>query len=421
MSAIKLRTGAKSYLSDVGISKAFLLGALYLCQNAPKGYLKYLPIILRDKKSSLKDISSIALFSIPEILKPVISVIFDLKRWSSPNARKKAIIIVQVALIVLFSIFTSLEEPTMSMLAVLFTTTNFLVSVHDAAVDGLAVQILSPSEQAVGAFGQYAGNKFGALLTNGLLPVIFGQDHRTFCVCINAIVISVMVFTASYNISKHSVYHETDPTSSPFIPTTNFSSLIQRYMLSPSGISLVLVLLLYKFAEHGLDFLWTVMLVDEGIDRKAIIGTQFFLGTVAAIFGAAVGSWVTASCRTPALSLTLCAVMRLVPEMMQLIFSLTRSCRGFTFVVIHSLLENVAGSAVTASMFSFLLTRSDHQYSSSTYAYMNTITMVGMRAGEWFAARYGHNSGYTSACLLGLLLNIIFPVLVYALHKLALI
>lgn len=408
----------KSHFSSSGMSKAILLGALYLCQNAPKGYLKYLPIILREKKTTLKELSSLALFSLPELLKPVISVLFDLKRLSSPIARKKSILAVQLLLILLFGLFMTFEKPTVSTLAVLFTMTNLLVSVHDAAVDGLAVQILLPSEQAVGAFGQYAGSKFGALLTNGLLPVLLGHDHRTFCLGINVILVSVMVFTAVFNVSKHSFHHESEQTSSHFITASSFSHLAQRYMVSPNGASLVIVLLLYKFAEHGLDFLWTMMLVDEGIDRKAIIGTQFLVGTVSAIFGAAVGSWVTTICRTPALSLTVCACMRVVPEAMQLMFALSHRCRSLMFVLSHSLLENIAGSAVTASMFSFLLAHSDRHYPASTYAYMNTVAVVGMRAGEWLAARHSHHSGYQSSCVLGLLLNMAFPAVVYILHRL---
>eukprot|EP01041_Mallomonas_annulata_P002680 gene2680-5273_t len=406
-------------------TKTLLLGALYLSQTAPKAYLKYLPVIMREQKASLKRLSSLALFSLPELLKPVFALLLDFSSASSPKSRKRIILYIQLSVFLLFVAFSRVTNPSMRQLGMFFTLTNLLLSLHDSAVDGLAVQLLLPSEQPFGAFGQYVGYKLGGLVITGVLPVVLGEDHNAFCKGILAVIGAVFVFTTMCDVSALSPPPRTSPSAHHHSDAktrqgylTQVSRLLSRYT-SLTGLALMSVLFLYKAAEHGLDFVWSPMLVDQGISRREILRTQFLVGGVAAVGGAWLGSRISTTCSGPAMSLAVCALLRLVPEGMQLLFAKSSavSVHSVLFVAVHSVLENVAGSAVTSCMFSFLLAHADEQLPAASYALMNTMVLLGMRCGEFLSGHISHVYGYVSFCSVAYVINVIFPALVLALNR----
>ena len=191
-------------MSLVSIKKAALLGSLYLAQTVPKGYLKFLPVLMAERGESMLVISSVALFSMGDWVKPVFGMLVDTKRMSSMQQRKRVIIVIQLMIIATFGLSLLVETPELIQLAALFSFCSFLTSMHDTAVDGLAVQLLDQSEQAVGGFGQYAGYKLGSLLTGGILPSIVGSNHRLLCIGVMVPMFIVLIFTLTYDVSTGS-------------------------------------------------------------------------------------------------------------------------------------------------------------------------------------------------------------------------
>ena len=123
----------------------------------------------------------VALFSFSDMLKPLYGILFDSKRFSSLQARKRVIVAIQCILISIFALSMTVEFPNRRHLAALFAMSNVLTSLHDTAVDGLAVHFLKPTEQPFGAFGQYAGYKAGTLFMGGILPAYVGTNHKILC------------------------------------------------------------------------------------------------------------------------------------------------------------------------------------------------------------------------------------------------
>ncbi|RYG58803.1 hypothetical protein EON64_20915, partial [archaeon] len=130
------------------LQKAWLLGILNLFQTAPKGYLSYLPILLREQRASLKQLATLSLCTAPELLKPVFAWAFDLPLLA--NHKAVAVLTLQACTIFLFAYFSSLSSPSFFSLLLLFSLSHLLTALHDAAADGLAVSLLLPSEQAAG-------------------------------------------------------------------------------------------------------------------------------------------------------------------------------------------------------------------------------------------------------------------------------
>ena len=244
--------------------------------------MRYLPIVLRERGFSLTQISSLAIFTFPELLKPFLAPLLDMRVLHSLSSRTAVILIVQFLLIALFCTFSSANDPKLYQLGVFFLLSSILTTMHDAAVDGLAVSTLLPSEQSLGAFGQYLGNKLGSLLAGGILPAVFGKDHRTFCLCLVVIMVGAVFLTLSYrmdlailvivdNVPPQNLvasnrtlscgpYSQSEKellsARSCFLPLNDGSlfrriyQLLKRYLSTAGGMHLIAVLLGYKVAEQ---------------------------------------------------------------------------------------------------------------------------------------------------------------------------
>jgi len=302
-------------------------------------------------------------------------------------------------------------------------------------VDGLAVQILGKDEQAIGGFGQYAGYKLGSLITGGVLPALVGTNHRLLCMGVVVPMVIVFLFTALYDLSgtaENNAAEDPMPEipAKPTIKTKKVTakpsknsinplqppvldnwSMVQTYLKSVPNLQEVLMLFAYKFADHGLDFIWSPMLVHASIKRKTIVQTQFVLGTGAAIAGACYGSYVCKMVGNAPKALAYCSLLRIIPNLMQLWFAYARpSTHAVSFIAAHAVLENIAGSAVTGAMFAVLLQKSDPLHPATSYAVMNTIALIGMTVGEFCLAQVSHFYGFKYACVLGVVINALYPV-----------
>jgi hypothetical protein len=433
--------------------KGILFGALYFAQTLPKGYLKFLPILMAEQGSSMKAISTVALLSLSDSFKPLYGVIFDSKRFSSVRARKAVIVSIQSLIILTFTVSLVAKLANKQQLAVLFAVSNALTSVHDTAIDGLAVQCLQPAEQTFGAFGQYTGYKLGTIVMGGILPAYIGTNHQVLCLGVIGIMALVMLYTISFDFSAaatvgpsatgslqllhHQQHEQNNITEIPIDlfsedvlckvtvsrssnPKVNcgsttpepFVEYLRRTLYTLPGTVLVLMLLLYKAGDHGLDFVWGPLLVNSQISRKNIVKTQFIMGNLAGILGAMCGTALSSRIGDTVVALVLCSIARVGAGLMQLLFVCDKRWQTVSFLSAHAVWENVSGAAVTAVMFSYLLQHSDPLHPAASYALMNSIALFGMNAGEFVAARCSHSFGFPSAIGLGLAVNIAFPLVV---------
>jgi hypothetical protein len=486
--------------------KALFLSSLYLTQAIPKGYLKFLPILLSEKGTSLRLISLIAFLSWGDWLKPFFGSIFDSKQFSSVRQRKSVLVAVQSLIIALFISSLFIPSENIPLLAALFSFCSFLTSIHDTAVDGLAVNFLTKtSERSLGGFGQYFGYKMGILLTNGIFPALTGSNIKVMCITSIATMSIVLLFTSTFNIQQERTQsdfsalsfnknnynpklkvHSNDQHSHMFpafrklifspislmnfvsvflfrnthvdFPTgfsgsntdshtvfsysvdpadetdssarekynavvdnlkvdkdmrnERFLTIFKKLLLSRVSIISFTSLFLYKFADHGLDFIWGPLLVQAKIDRSTIVKTQFIVGTLASIFGSFFGSILSPMIGSSTTALSVLSLARLFPNILLLLFSHYSELRNPSYIAFHSFLENVIGSAITGAMLNFLLERSDQEYPATSYAIMNSINLVGMSLGEFFFAQFAHYRGFYQSCFVGMLINVLFSIVI---------
>lgn len=224
--------------------------------------------------------------------------------------------------------------------------------------------------------------------------------------------IVVLLFTLSFDMTKLKDNANDKEPVAVVEKQPDYLNMLRKYFGTIPGLRIVLMLFAYKFADHGLDFIWSPMLVQANINRKTIVQTQFVLGTLAAIVGAMYGSFVCKMVGSASKALAYCAVLRILPNLMQLWFVYNKSSHSMvSFISVHAVLENIAGSAVTGAMFALLLEKSDRDQPATSYAIMNTIALVGMTAGEFALSQCSHFFGFKAACALGVVVNALFPVL----------
>ena len=357
-------------------------------------------------------ISTVALFSVGEFLKPLFGAFIDLDKAASPQARKELIVIMQLSMMATFLLAMCFEKPELIQLAVLFSFCSILTAAHDTATDGLAVQILKEDEQALGGFGQYAGSKLGALIAGGIIPMLVGTNHRLLCAGVLLPMTVVLWYTVQYDLPDFNPL-VVAPDAAPPVNNQNFvlQSLTQCLHSIPAWRE-ALVYFTFKFADHGLDFLMSPMLVQAHISRATIVQTQFLLSIAAAVLGACVGSYICNYIKSAPKALAICSALRLVPNLMQLWLAYAPlTSYSISFIATHAVLENVAGSAATGAAFVVLLQQSDPANPACSYAVLNTIAVIGSMVGKFSFGQLGHFGGFRAACVVGVLLNAMFPIL----------
>ncbi|KAJ8348986.1 hypothetical protein SKAU_G00275750 [Synaphobranchus kaupii] len=154
-------------------SKLLFLGLLYFVQGMPYGLQSsLLPIYLRTSGLSLTKISLTKALYFPWILKvlwaPLVDQVGTKKKWLIASMSGLSLTCMASALLSPAADFTAV--------AVALLTMNFLASVQDIAVDGVAVRLLSRREEVgYGNTAQVVGYKLGSVLAGGGLLALMDE------------------------------------------------------------------------------------------------------------------------------------------------------------------------------------------------------------------------------------------------------
>lgn len=151
--------------------KLGLLASLYFAQGLPFGFFtQALPVILREQGVSLAAIGFTAILALPWALKFLWAPYVD--RYGSERfGRRRSWILPLQALGVLLLLVLAHFPPERGLAALLVAValTNLVAATQDIATDGLAVDLLEPSERGYGNGVQVAGYRAGMIVGGGLI------------------------------------------------------------------------------------------------------------------------------------------------------------------------------------------------------------------------------------------------------------
>ncbi len=262
--------------------KLGLLASLYLSQGLPFGFFTLaLPVLLHRMGLSLPAIGLSNLLALPWALKFLWAPFLDRRNAGRLGRRRGVILPIQLlSAISLFALAIPSSGPSVPLLLASVLLVNLLAATQDVATDGLAIEILSPSELGLGNGLQVAAYRVGMILGGGFLLYIFDSlGFRGTVLCLG-----ILLLLATIPIS---LFHEPASTP-PKRESPSFSYWLRR----PGALPWLGLLFLYKSGDAFATGMLKVFLVDEkgaGLGPKDISILFGWVGFGAGLLGALIG------------------------------------------------------------------------------------------------------------------------------------
>jgi len=259
-----------------------LLASLYLSQGLPFGFFtQALPVLLMKMGLSLPAIGLAHLLALPWALKFLWAPAMDRRGHGRLGRRRGMILPIQVlSAAVLFALAWPRGGPSVILLCAAVLAVNLLAATQDVATDGLAVEILEPSELGWGNGIQVAAYRVGMILGGGLMLLVFDAvGFRITLACLG-----IMLLVATVPIALFS-----EPHSEP--PARGAVGLL-HWVKQAGALPWLGVLFIYKTGENFATGMLRTFLVDEKGAGLGLSEVGWMLGGVGfttGLLGAALG------------------------------------------------------------------------------------------------------------------------------------
>jgi predicted MFS family arabinose efflux permease len=262
-----------------------LLGSLYFSQGLPFGFFtQALPPMLRKQGFSLGQIGLTALLALPWALKFLWAPAVDRypRRPAGAVARRRAWIVpLQLATVLTLAALAAAPALANAALMMAVLLLNLMAATQDIATDGLAVDLLAPSERGLANGLQVAGYRVGMIAGGGILLVLHDRlgSARTFA--------SMALLTAVATLPIARLRAEPRPL--PRAPGAIALRPVVHFLRRPGAERVLLLIVVYKAGDTFATGMLRPFLTDAGLTLAEIgwlIGT---VGFVAGLVGALAG------------------------------------------------------------------------------------------------------------------------------------
>ncbi|MEM1418627.1 MAG: MFS transporter [Myxococcota bacterium] len=386
-------------------AKLFWLGSLYLVQGLPFGVQARLPEVLRSAGMDLASIGFLGLLASPWLLKVLWAPAVDATGPGRLGRRRRWILPLQasIAAVCVVAAFAPPETHLGLLLGLVFLM-NLLTATLDVAVDGLAVDLLEPSELGAGNAAQVVGFKVGGLLGGGLLAWFAEVYGWAFLfVSVAGLVLVGFAITLAFREPARAPAKDEDP------PRKVLLALLRRTFATRGGVLVLAIVATYKLGEKIADSLWGPFLIDAGwtVGELGLLrGTR---GMGASILGSLVGGALAG--RLPRRSaLRAAGTLRLVPLGLQLVVTAGAAAEE-RMVVLATLAEAFGGGVLTTVLFAFMMGRADKRAGATSFTLYAAVEVLGKFPAGPVAGLVATGFGYAPAFALALGLSALWLVL----------
>ncbi len=402
-------------LPDKKPYRFILLFFLYLSQGIPFGFqATALPLMLRERNVSLAMIGMSTLLASPWMLKFFWAPLIDMKWNRSMGRRRTWIIPLQILLITAIVSASKTIDTGIYLLAANILIMNIAAATQDAAVDGLAVDILAENELGYGNSAQVVGYKSGMIISGGLLVWLSGYFGWSMQFKVMAIIAAIpLLLIFFYNEKETEAVHckERLKLAEVFhILVCSFQKKSARYFL--------LFILLYKSGEVMIDIMFKPFVIDSGFPASSTglwIGTY---GMAASICGSLAGG-VLSSRKKPLIGLFYAAVFRLIPLMCITVISFIKP-QAYHIITI-SLLEHFFGGMLTTAVFAFMMFNVDRIIGATHYTLFASIEVIGKAPGAALsgvvAQKFGYSACFITGTVISALVILLLPLYKWSLEE----
>ncbi|NVI99472.1 MFS transporter [Myxococcus sp. AM009] len=368
-------------------TKLGLLSSLYLSQGLPFGFFtQALPVLLRHQGLSLPSIGLAHLLALPWALKFLWAPPMD-RHGSARWGRRRGYILPLQCLSSGLLLALALPEGGMDtrLLMAAVLGINLLAATQDVATDGLAVELLAPSERGWGNGVQVAAYRVGMILGGGVMLAVFDAvGWRPTFLALGALLLLATVPIALFR----------EP---PTAPPPAQSLGLWWWLKRPGAGAWLTLLVVYKAGEALATGMLRTFLVDAGLSLTAIGwmlgGVGFTAGLVGALLG---GGLVVRLGRRRAL-----LVFGVLQAGAVLLYALV--AHGATSLPLLTLVcgvEHVASGMATAAVFTAMMDACRPEHAATDYTVQASLVVLATGAAAALSGFSAQALGYAGHFML---------------------
>ncbi|MDL9935724.1 MFS transporter [Gordonia sp. ABSL1-1] len=358
--------------APIAAGTVVVLSALYFAQGLPFGFFtQAVPVILRRSGFGLTEISATGVLFAPWALKfiwaPFVDRYGTRRQWLLWMQFGSAAVALGLACLNLSS--------TLTWLFIGIAVVNLLSATQDVATDGLAVQLLAPSQRGVGNGIQVGAYRIGMIVGGGgLLWLLSLAGWRAMFVAMAALMLlaTVPVWWMRAGTSIRGARRDRGDGS-----VRETASEWLRRLRRPGMVAFILIIGAFKFGDSMGSAHVGSFMVDAGLTDGQIALVKGALSSVGALGGAAIGGWLAYRFgrRNALLYGGIAQTLSL-----GLYVVCAAGAGGFGLIVVASLAEHILGGAATVAVFTLMMdaTQADHAGSDYTLAACAVVIVQGV-------------------------------------------
>ena len=363
-------------------AKLGLLGSLYFAQGLPFGFFtQALPVLMRKYGFSLGQIGLSSLLAMPWALKFLWAPTVD-RYWSVRLGRRRSWILplqlVAVVILVALALSGGAKSLTTLMGAVLLL--NLVAATQDIGTDGLAVDILAPSERGLANGLQVAGYRVGMIVGGGVLLIFYDRLGATITF------LAMAAFTA---LSTLPIGVLREPPPAP--RETRTSGAAVHFLRRSGSARVLLVVMTYKIGDAFATGMLRPFLADAGLslaDIGWLLGTVGFIsGLVGALCG---GALMRRLGRRSAL--VGFGLLQTVAVASYAVLAFAKPGRGALYAICGG--EHFAGGMATAALFTCMMDWCSRETSATDYSVQASAVVVATGLASTVAGFSAQTLGY---------------------------
>ena len=322
---------------------------------------------LKDGGATNTTIGLMSYVAWPYLLKPLWAPLID--RYPLPflGRRRGWILAMQIALAAGIALF-ALQNPASSLapIAVCAVAIVFFSATQDIAIDAYRTDVAAPSERGLAAAATNLGYRSAAWTASALALVIAGAvGWRAAFLLLAGIMLLFCVATVRAP-SSHNDYRPRSLRESIVEP-------LRELLGTPSALTLLLVVLLFKVGDAFANKLFTPFMMDVGFTKIEIGLIVKALFTASALLGSVLGGILMV--RLGLLrSMLAFGVLQALSNL--LYCALAVAGKSYSIMAAAVIIEHIAGAMGGIALVALIMALCDARYTAFQYALLSALALL---------------------------------------------
>jgi PAT family beta-lactamase induction signal transducer AmpG len=322
---------------------------------------------LKDGGATNTTIGLMSYVAWPYLLKPLWAPLID--RYPMPflGRRRGWILAMQIALAAGIALF-ALQNPASSLapIAVCAVAIVFFSATQDIAIDAYRTDVAAPSERGLAAAATNLGYRSAAWTASALALVIAGAVGWRAAFLLLAGIMLLFCVATVWAPSSHNDYRPRSLRESIVEP-------LRELLGTPSALTLLLVVLLFKVGDAFANKLFTPFMMDVGFTKIEIGLIVKALFTASALVGSVLGGILMV--RLGLLrSMLAFGVLQALSNL--LYCALAVAGKSYAIMAAAVIIEHIAGAMGGIALVALIMALCDARYTAFQYALLSALALL---------------------------------------------